>query len=116
MVYFIKVFFFIHVISSDFLTTNHEFLGPPCLYVKRCNSVNGGKELVLISFGEKGFTVWLLKYFFFFFSHSIILNSSWLPNCVIIKTFPQRLLALGTVIPGLILSRNGGCESQIVDD
>lgn len=42
---------------------------------------------MLISFGEKGFTVWLLEVLFFFFSHSIILNSSWLPNCVIIKTF-----------------------------
>ena len=67
MVYFIKVFFFIRVISSGFLTTNHEFLFcPPCLYVKMCDSVNGEKELVLISFGEKGLH-WLASGSTFFF-------------------------------------------------
>ena len=47
------------MISPDFLTTNPEFpFCPPCLYVKRCNSVKGGKELVLISFGENVLYWW----------------------------------------------------------
>lgn len=73
-------------------------------------------ELVLISFGEKGFTGWLLEVLsLFFFSHSIILNSSWLPNCVIIKTFCEASSSRHCHVLVWFWSRNGGCEFRIID-